>query len=386
VTCRLRFAFPLLLLLLLLSACAQASRPVTADSDADIDVDVDADVDADADADADADLDSDADTDLDPCAGAGDVCYDGPDGTRGVGACIDGILECESDALVCNGWVGPVDEDCNAQDDDCDGETDEESAGSGFRCVTGLVGLCAIGTTTCIDGAQLCVADREPTDETCANMGVDDDCDGDLDEDISGVGDACDSGLDGICADGTQDCVGDALTCIEDIGVGDREEQCANAEDDDCDGSTDEAGCVSCGNDCWGGNGCLTDAGRCIRFTCRPGDTDGTFCDGCMGWQEVTYDDWMSGGYCEDVIAKYRDIDDDVSGRCGGDGAWGAGAECCGDSVACDGGDGAWHFFDGAEIRYTGPALWLAGDATCDFWDFAEGGSTYERLTVCERR
>ena len=54
-------------------------------------------------------------------------CYTGPRGTRGVGACRDGLQGCAggSWARTCSGQVGPRGETCNKADDDCDGSTDE---------------------------------------------------------------------------------------------------------------------------------------------------------------------------------------------------------------------------------------------------------------------
>lgn len=72
---------------------------------------------------------------------------------------------------------------------------------------------------------------------------------------------------------------------------------------------------LECGTDCWGPEGCKTEEGRCIRFSCRL-DTDGEdFCDACMGWNEITYDQWLGGGYCEDVTAKFR-MDEDEPDDC----------------------------------------------------------------------
>ena len=132
-----------------------------------------------------------------------------------------------------------------------------------------------------------------------------------------------------------------------------------------------------CGNDCWGPTGCKTDAGHCIKLTCRAGTDGPTFCDKCGGWQEVSYSDWMNAGWCGDVIAKYRAVEG-TNTHCGN------GPSCCGDPQSCGGGDNAWHFWDGQSTRYTGPCLGCAGDTNCKFWDGVESGS-YTRITVCKR-
>jgi len=132
-----------------------------------------------------------------------------------------------------------------------------------------------------------------------------------------------------------------------------------------------------CGDDCWGDEGCLTDAGRCVRFTCADGQTSETACDSCFGWQPISYDDWMMGGYCGDVIQRYRDSEGSAT-QCGGP------PVCCSSPGACGGGDNAWHFFDGVDNRFVGPCLGCVGNTNCSFWDEVDNG-TYTRITACER-
>jgi hypothetical protein len=136
--------------------------------------------------------------------------------------------------------------------------------------------------------------------------------------------------------------------------------------------------CVACGNDCWGNTGCLTANGHCIQFTCRSGSAGGNFCNGCKGWREVSYDQWMNQGYCKDVIAKYRSVEGTAT-KCGAQNL-----SCCGNSGACAGFDNAWHFWDGANNHYVGPCLGCANDATCNFWDGVDN-SGYSRISICER-
>ena len=75
-------------------------------------------------------LDDDRDGQVDegcPCAdGAAQWCYDGPDGTEGVGICAAGAQECSlGEWGSCQGAVTPVDEAClGGLDDDCDGRVD----------------------------------------------------------------------------------------------------------------------------------------------------------------------------------------------------------------------------------------------------------------------
>jgi hypothetical protein len=71
-------------------------------------------------------------------------------------------------------------EACNGTDDDCDGSTDEGLVGQ--TCEAGMGACRARGRTICRDGAQACDAmPRAPVPEIPGN-GVDDDCNGLIDE------------------------------------------------------------------------------------------------------------------------------------------------------------------------------------------------------------
>jgi hypothetical protein len=51
-------------------------------------------------------------------------------------------------------------ETCNGIDDDCNGLVDEGNPGGGLACNTGLTGACALGTTVCSNGAISCVPNQ----------------------------------------------------------------------------------------------------------------------------------------------------------------------------------------------------------------------------------
>ena len=201
------------------------------------------------------------------------------------GACVPGMQACEAGHLgECVGATGPVAETCNGVDDDCDGETDE---GLARACGTDE-GECVAGTETCVMGVwEACSGGREAGVETC--NGLDDDCDGATDEDLvqgcgSDVG-SCSSGMQ-TCAGGTwSECAGVLLPGVEDC----------NGLDDDCDGATDEDLTRGCGIDvgacsggtatCFGGawGACSGGIGpaveRCDGVV--DDDCDGTVDDGC---------------------------------------------------------------------------------------------------------
>src|SRR5262249_39573283 len=75
-------------------------------------------------------------------------------------------------------------------DDDCDGTVDEQVSGEGQAC--GGTGGCQGGQTRCIAGTMQCVGGATSGTEVC--NGLDDDCDGMIDEGPLCSGGVCDNG------------------------------------------------------------------------------------------------------------------------------------------------------------------------------------------------
>jgi hypothetical protein len=135
-----------------------------------------------------------------------------------------------------------------------------------------------------------------------------------------------------------------------------------------------------CGDDCFGDDGCETPQGRCVRFTCRAHDSGPGFCSGLYGndWKDITYDQWMSGGYCSDVSGALYDQVGKDSGMCSQ-----LDKEGCTSYAACKGSDLAWHFPKGNDIWYTGPPHALE-NSNCSNWN-ALNKNLKTRLTACEK-
>ncbi len=141
-------------------------------------------------------VDDDCDGQIDEDFGnSGTVVFDGgpyaPDagGTLGescgIGACGGGIVVCaDTSSLTCDSLDQMAADLCDLVDNDCDGELDEDFVPG--PCTSGEHGICSAGMSTCGAAGLGCVSTTPPTTEIACN-GLDDDCDGQVDEGSLGI-------------------------------------------------------------------------------------------------------------------------------------------------------------------------------------------------------
>jgi hypothetical protein len=266
-----------------------------------------------------------------PCRdGAVQRCYTGRTGTEGVGICRAGFQVCDNERWgLCLNEVTPQEEVCDRLDNNCDGQVDEgllnacgtcgappaEICGDGLDnncdgtidetsagchcdgrtnqpCYSGPpqtlgVGVCRGGRADCMPDGNWgpCRGEVLPSEEICD--GLDNNCNGLVDEGVRNACGECDAetpeevcdGLDNNC----NGLIDEFLLLICGVCPGDEGVEECNGFDDNCDGRVDE-GCPCVGETrCYPGPPHLAGIGEC-RWGTRTCEAGGEFWGPCVGY------------------------------------------------------------------------------------------------------
>jgi len=266
-----------------------------------------------------------------------------------VGECRAGVETCDGAGNwgACSG-VLPAAETCDGRDEDCDGVPDEDEGLAGPACAL-QQGVCAGSTRVC-DGAAFAPCDAaryggsyQAEESSCD--GLDNDCDGQVDEGLTGG--PCPLQL-GVCAGAVRECGAagcDAARYGPDYEL---DEQTCDDLDNDCDGQIDEglSGCCTEGEQL----ACSTDEGECTAGV-QVCDAEGAWgpcsgqgptaeaCDGLDNDCDGESDEELAGPACllqQGVCAGSTQACGGAAGFLPCDPArYGAGYEA--DEVSCDG-------------------------------------------------
>src|SRR5262249_5870110 len=151
--------------------------------------------------------------------------------------------------LACQGGVGPKPEVCNGIDDNCNGQVDEAPLadappagqngcwndpptsampgtfhnlswcppmGATANANGTLTAPGTKGTLACAGAAGwVCQGAKEPSPEVCD--GLDNNCNGQVDENVTGIGQPCGSNV-GECKQGVTSCAGGVIVCMGAVG------------------------------------------------------------------------------------------------------------------------------------------------------------------------
>ncbi len=255
--------------------------------------------------------------------------------------------------------VNPAaDEACDGIDNDCDGRVDNSPVDANVDCTTPFPGACAEGRTQCTPAGIDCVGLRGPTAEVCD--GIDNDCDGAVDDEIASLTFYRDVDGDGFAAPGAES----REACARPIGFVENTRDCDDTDDTRYPGAEEIPGDAADSN-CDGLEICYADRDRDSYRTDEFAPSEDTTCD-APGLALAT----LPSGDCNDDDAvinpgRAETIGDGVDVNCDG-------VERC---YADGDDDGARGFgtFPSTDVTCSGPGEALAtAPIDCDDLDALE--------------
>lgn len=201
-----------------------------------------------------------------------DLCLDNDSDGYGVGP---GCLGPDCDDNDPDIYYGAP-ELCDGKDNDCNDAVDDNPIDVDNDCNTGLLGVCATGVSVCNDGVLECDTIIQPGQQREICDGLDNDCDGFVDESpldeggedgnyVDGTGRACSKGGSDLCLNGLTIC--DPSQGIVCEGNDNLLDDTCDGIDDDCNGKIDD--------DVEGLNvPCQVGEGECMEYGNTVCDTD----------------------------------------------------------------------------------------------------------------
>ncbi|HOH76499.1 MAG TPA: MopE-related protein, partial [Myxococcota bacterium] len=261
---------------------------------------------------------------------------------EGVGECFDtGVWVCTADqsGIECDAEPGaPVVELCDGLDNDCDGSIDEDWTNKGTACQEGVGECLANGVWTCmadLSGVECSANPGTPVAELCD--GKDNDCDGGIDEDWTNKGTACQEGVGECLANGVIVCMADLSGVECSANPGTPVAELCDGLDNDCDGSIDETW-TNKGFACQEGVGECLDTGVIVctadqsgvECNANPGTPVAELCDGL--------DNNCNGSIDETWTNKGTDCREGI-GACSDTGVWVCSADLGGVECSAEPGD-----------------------------------------------
>jgi Notch-like protein len=360
-----------------------------------------------------AQSDSTCDSVDDDCDGSVDEDFVGAPTSCGEGACAaTGVSSCVAGETLANcvaGSAAPDDSLCNGTDDDCDGAVDEDFEVTSTSCGEGACG--SVGSLSCVDGRPIdsCQAGAPANGDASCN-GIDDDCDGVVDDEYQVATITCGTGA---CQNqGSRTCVdGNEVDSCEASAPAESDASCDNV-DNDCNGQIDEdyvptligCGVGACENE--GSRTCRngSEVDSCEALTGAPNDiTCDNIDDDCDGETDEDYPVTFTScgiGACENEGARScvngvevnscqalagapsditcNNVDDDCDGETDED--YVVTSTSCG-TGAC-GNTGSRSCVNGVEVNSCQPLTGAPSDITCNNVDDDCDGRTDDDYVV----